>query len=288
MPGCNKYIENTELISRLTDGDLDPEEEALLRAHMAGCEDCRKVYEAFTGISDAISDDIVTPPDSLSRGIMYKIDLQKQEQSRGRLRRFGWGKYTAIAAALAVVIFAASRTGLFSGSGRTSSVTEDSAPAVAEVMEESTYGAPDAESSDSDTAAAEPEPAEKAEEAPALCAPSEASETETARASAGDPSGSSYMWVSADISGDITLTVTDADILNFLYGNVMVCDDLTRCSPVPERDANFLLLARGNSGDSIQYSIWSDDNQLWWCESGSSTVMLSPVTADEFLTELEN
>lgn len=108
MNGCEKYI---EMISAMVDGELTAEQEAELRTHIDQCGECAKVYDAFTSISEALANDLVAPPETLAKGIMYKINLNK----KGGARRFAFGRYTAIAACLALVLFGASHFGLFGG-----------------------------------------------------------------------------------------------------------------------------------------------------------------------------
>ncbi|MEG1491791.1 MAG: anti-sigma factor [Oscillospiraceae bacterium] len=106
MSDCKK---NIEMISCLIDGELPAEQEASLRAHINSCDNCKKVYEAFSGISDTLSNDLVEPPEMLAKGIMFKI---KAAEKGGSKRRFAFGRFTAIAACFVVTMFAAARFGL--------------------------------------------------------------------------------------------------------------------------------------------------------------------------------
>ena len=63
MSGCEKYI---ELISSMVDGELTHEQEAELRTHLESCDECRKVYDAFKGISNALSEELAEPPEMLA------------------------------------------------------------------------------------------------------------------------------------------------------------------------------------------------------------------------------
>ena len=116
MSDCDKY---TELASRMIDGELDEREQEELRAHISACEDCRRVYEAFSAMSSAMSEGLEEPPEGLARGVMFKIGL---ERGKGSGRRFAFGKFTALAACLAVIVFAASKVGIPGLSDRTSAV----------------------------------------------------------------------------------------------------------------------------------------------------------------------
>lgn len=107
MANCDNFI---MMISSLEDCELSAEQEAELRAHMETCADCRRIYDAFIGISEAMSGDLTEPPETLSKGIMYKINSQANGKSP---RFFAFGRFTAIAACLVLVLFGASRFGLF-------------------------------------------------------------------------------------------------------------------------------------------------------------------------------
>ena len=51
MKDCAYY---QELISRLVDREITPEEGEELAAHARECEECRAVYTAFVSLSDAL------------------------------------------------------------------------------------------------------------------------------------------------------------------------------------------------------------------------------------------
>ena len=61
MNDCEKYI---ELMSQMLDGELSEEQTSELRAHIASCEDCRKAFDAFTSVSEALSDELCEPPET--------------------------------------------------------------------------------------------------------------------------------------------------------------------------------------------------------------------------------
>lgn len=131
MADCEKY---TELISSLVDGELDPRQVAELRAHMDSCPDCRRVFNAFSAISGVLGEEMAEPPEMLAKGVMFKI---KASQGKGAGRRFSFGRFTAIAACAAVIIFAAARFTPFMGAGRSAppfqgAVYNDSAANVPE------------------------------------------------------------------------------------------------------------------------------------------------------------
>ncbi|MDR1131436.1 MAG: zf-HC2 domain-containing protein [Oscillospiraceae bacterium] len=108
MRDCDKYI---ELISALTDGELPEDAEAGLRTHIEACADCRRVYDAFAGISGALSQELVQPPERLLESVMQKISLQKKKKTGGLVY---FKRFAAAAACLALILYGASYFGLFS------------------------------------------------------------------------------------------------------------------------------------------------------------------------------
>lgn len=100
MKDCAYY---QDLISRLIDREITPEEGEELAAHARECEECRAVYTAFVSLSEMLSGDLVDPPEELSENVMAEIrrsELWKQNRKpRRRLRR-----WAAIAASAVLVI----------------------------------------------------------------------------------------------------------------------------------------------------------------------------------------
>ena len=98
MKDCAAY---QEMISRLIDREITPEEGEELAAHARECAECRAVYNAFLFISDSIGDDLVDPPEELSETVMSELRrsaLWKQNRRPRMLRRF------AALAAFAVLV----------------------------------------------------------------------------------------------------------------------------------------------------------------------------------------
>ena len=157
MRDCDKYV---EMISQMIDGELSPEQEAELRTHIDTCGECAKVYDAFMGISDVLGDDLIAPPETLAKGIMYKINLQKKG---GAGRRFAFGRYTALAACLALALFGASHFGLLDGLKLGSSAPTQSLRMADEkgvAMEAAPAAEPAGGGSDTDTAEISPNEAD--------------------------------------------------------------------------------------------------------------------------------
>lgn len=153
MSDCDKYI---EMISAMTDGELSAEQEAELRTHIDNCAECARVYDAFLGISDALAENLVAPPETLAKGVMYKIKMQKKGGSR-----FAFGKYTAIAACLALALFGASRFGLLDGLNMGSSAPAALSKAADESMYSMNSALGDAAADESTAATAEGSSAEE-------------------------------------------------------------------------------------------------------------------------------
>lgn len=106
MTNCEK---NQELISRMIDGDLTGAEQSELREHIAVCPECQRLYDAFSAVSGLISDDLAEPPSNMKDNIMWEVSGKK-----GKITPFRrWRATLAAAACLALVLFGASKAGLF-------------------------------------------------------------------------------------------------------------------------------------------------------------------------------
>ena len=117
-----------ELICMVVDGEATPEEEAELREHIASCEECRALFEAFSAFSDTLGEMTVEPPELLAKGIMYKIGL---ESARNRKRFSGFGRFTGLAAVILIVaVIGISIPKFVGGTGNKSAA--EAAPAEAE------------------------------------------------------------------------------------------------------------------------------------------------------------
>lgn len=99
MKDCGYY---QELISRLVDRELSAEEGEELAAHARECEDCRRVYTAFTAISGMLADSLEEPPEELRENVMAEVrrsEIRKKNRSRGGIK-----KLISIAAVAVLVI----------------------------------------------------------------------------------------------------------------------------------------------------------------------------------------
>ena len=108
MSGCVDYLEK---ISCMIDGELSPEDSLSVCAHLDVCQDCRRVYDAFIGITDNLAGDFVPAPESLVKNVMREIKIENGEKQKKP--RFNVGRFAAIAACAAIIIFAASQNNVF-------------------------------------------------------------------------------------------------------------------------------------------------------------------------------
>ena len=98
---CDDYL---ELISKAMDGELTQEEQAELDSHLAVCQHCRGLYEAYREIDLAIGQEVEVPA-GLTSAVMTAIRCEKEKRSPlGILKRY---RFTAIAACAAIAIMIA-------------------------------------------------------------------------------------------------------------------------------------------------------------------------------------
>ncbi|MBR5113677.1 MAG: zf-HC2 domain-containing protein [Oscillospiraceae bacterium] len=112
------------LVSAVIDGEATDAERAELAEHIAECPECAALLEAYSAVGAELADE-VEPPESLASGVMFRVKNEKKK------RRFAFGRFTAIAAAAIVIIFAGrfALSGLFkTGSNAPGSNVPDEAP----------------------------------------------------------------------------------------------------------------------------------------------------------------
>lgn len=95
-----------ELISCLLDDELTADEVGAVHEHIADCAECRAVYEAFSAVSEAMKEDLQSPPEELRRGVMDKIAAAKKKKTRTI-----WLRTLSAAACLALIVFAYANSG---------------------------------------------------------------------------------------------------------------------------------------------------------------------------------
>ncbi len=106
MPDCGHY---QALISAKLDGELSPEEEAELQAHLESCPDCRLVYDAFLELSHAVAGLGEEPePADLTEKIMARVREEAGESAKPAAaqprRHWRWRSVLPLAACLILLI----------------------------------------------------------------------------------------------------------------------------------------------------------------------------------------
>lgn len=108
MTECDNY---REMISQMLDGELSEPQKTELMTHLAVCEDCARLYDAFAFVSSSI-DEGAEPPASLRANVMNTITAGSAQPVSARKRRAVFPRLAALAACLAIVVFAAAKTDL--------------------------------------------------------------------------------------------------------------------------------------------------------------------------------
>ena len=119
MTNCDKYL---DMISSYVDGELPEEEKAELFAHVGRCSSCRSVLNAYETIAQETQELLADPPEKLKERVMEQVRETVGRQRKNR--RFIFGRYTALAACLALILLVLPRLSNF---GCGSSSTYDSA-----------------------------------------------------------------------------------------------------------------------------------------------------------------
>lgn len=95
---CEQAI---ELLSPWLDGELDPQLREALEAHLESCPDCKALADTLRGLDTQLAGLREPAPQSLKRGVLYKIDL---ETGKAKKRRRWFGPGTAIGAVAAALV----------------------------------------------------------------------------------------------------------------------------------------------------------------------------------------
>ena len=302
MKSCEYY---QELMSRLLDDDLTPEEDAALRAHMGTCPDCGRVYDALCRVDDAVrTGAAVEPPATLARSVMDRIAAHSrpaappQPAPSHRLR--SWRKLAA-AACFVVLVAAGAVTGVFSRGARIAGGGDAASYLPAAQDDAAIVQLPQADAgraADSTAKSAPDSPAENASESIPESALSGASSAAVAGESAAD-AGSTEDQAPAEAGGEsgimaimeppaaqadgaVALPVTDGE------GQTVGCVADTAAlealltgetpdAPLPE--PVYALSLRGTA-----YRFAADDSGglLWWREGDAA-----PTRSPAALTDLE-
>ena len=104
MSECSKY---RELICSLVDEELNTQTREALLSHIEGCGECKALYEAFSALSFAVSEDIEEVPEALHENIMAGVrrSALRNKNKKRSLRQTR--SLLAAAACFAVVIMSA-------------------------------------------------------------------------------------------------------------------------------------------------------------------------------------
>lgn len=265
MRDCNEY---QKLISCMLDDELSPEESAMLLTHIDGCDDCRSMFIAFKGMSEAMSGDLYEPPEELADGIMYKIALEHGNAPR---KRFSWGSFTAMAACLALILIGSRFLPSMGGGAASRSENSESAADQASLQQEFRD-----EADTSQFAAGTPAPDAPAEEPPRQensgYGDSGDSELVTGAGSVSDADFETGVTAMGEISeieiysaapeeNTPVLTTTDEETLVFLLQLIEFSEPTDE--EIPASDPAFLLKVVPSSGDDAYLvRLWVIDGQL--------------------------
>lgn len=108
MSECDRYL---EMISQLVDGELLEPQKTELLAHLNGCANCRRVYDAFNAISLSLGE--TAAPEGFAEGVMAAVRTQGGHGSR-RAKKPGKSqvRYMALAACIVLAVLATVRLAL--------------------------------------------------------------------------------------------------------------------------------------------------------------------------------
>lgn len=124
---CNEI---QTLLSMMLDEELPDKDRASVMDHIASCPDCRKVYDAFSVLSDSLKD-LADVPVCFTESVMQKLPVRKRNSGR---RRWLSGM-AAMAACLALILFAGRSLILPAAKGDNSN---DAAPMMADTNSSNT------------------------------------------------------------------------------------------------------------------------------------------------------
>ena len=102
-----------ELMSRLLDEGLSDAEQEELREHVRECDECRRVFAAFTGMTAALREDLDEPPVDLAGGVMERIRDEgqsvpdRQRKKQPVRKRHTWTRWAAAACLVLIAAGAA-------------------------------------------------------------------------------------------------------------------------------------------------------------------------------------
>lgn len=270
MKPCEYY---EELLSRLQDGEIAPEEEAELWEHIAQCPDCARTYETYAQMTRALRNDLAEPPAALSRLVMARIAGQTPSvtadggKKHGAIHRLRSWRAVAVAACFVAVVAAGAITGVF---GRDSRLSDTAgAPSAGSALSGNAQ-----ELSDERSASCAAESQDAGDAAPVNEAVPDAASGDVMtimepRAAAAVP-GQAY-----DSAGQSLGVITDGDALAGLFTGEPWQGAL------PEAAYTVTL-----SGVSYSCAPAEDGRLLWW-RAGDDTAAVSPGTLADLLALIQ-
>ena len=124
MSDCERY---EAAISAMLDGELTPEEQAEVQAHIAVCPDCAAMYAAFAEVSEALKAEAEPLPAALHEGIMARVRVaEKAKKTHGTIVRLR----PVLAAAACLVVLAGTLLALRNSFRMGKSASSGAAPAL--------------------------------------------------------------------------------------------------------------------------------------------------------------
>ncbi|MEG1633560.1 MAG: zf-HC2 domain-containing protein [Oscillospiraceae bacterium] len=266
MTKCNDY---REMMSQMLDDELTEPQKAELLSHISACPDCARVYSAFAFLSSSI-DEGAEPPETLCADVMSAIRAGNIVPiSAAKKRSRAPAKFLALAACMALVVFAASKVGIFSAPGTPGDI---SAPA-AQTLDPSNANADDARfylESDS-TQPLTPEDGEANGILPEISVYSVGADSRSA--DAGLLGVSSVALFSGDLTEptrDPIAIVTDEEslllLINLLDFSEMCDETAVSGDPV------FIFDITPTEGEVYSVSVWISDGRLY-CRSDEDNLL---------------
>lgn len=286
MTDCAYYM---ELISAELDGELTEAERARLTAHLAQCPACRRYRQALASVSGALEDSLEPPPATLARSVMARVRTLPVPGSapepeaapaarEGRNRRLARGpvRLAALAAALALVVWAGYKALPRAGSART---MESSAEEPETPMEAPAAYMSAAEGEDS-AAAADQEAGVAGASAEAAASEETAGEAQSPAEEPTEPELGQPQWESAQLlasDGSQSQAAGEKE-LAFLTESV-----LTETSPAarPGREGDWTLTLRAAGGEEETYILWQEGERLYWAPAAGGETWLAGASPEE-------
>jgi anti-sigma factor RsiW len=107
----HEYYE--ELVNLKVDGILTPEQETELDAHLSVCGECRERLDLYAMIHSMSDDLLEEPPENFAGGVMYRIGLEKKQNSFKRLLTARIFTIAGAAAAIALLVWSGTIQSIF-------------------------------------------------------------------------------------------------------------------------------------------------------------------------------